>query len=183
MKTRNILLGLFVMAILTSTGCMSRLAKEGLGVATGAKGAFSEAPSMGPKGATPLRSYQDFQVGKITDDFGGRTPSLLLATLPGEIRKELKEKEIPTGQAGRTIIIQGRVFYYEKAGMMGQVFGPLEESVAEIQLVDKDTGRVVGTAVCVGRSTTTSNQGVEKKAEGLAKGIVDWIASRYTTEK
>jgi len=56
-------------------------------------------------------------------------------------------------------------------------FGPLEEAVCEVQLVDKASGEVIGNATCVGRSTATVNQGLDKKAQGLAKAIVDWIKS------
>lgn len=182
MSTRKCIWALLLATMVFSSGCMSRLAKEGLGAATGAKGSFSESPSMGPGGAKPLAGYQDFQVGNIENTFK-LTPRELIPMLKTEIRKDLQKQELPTGRGGKTCVINVSIFYYEKAGTMGQVFGPLEEVVADVQLVDKSDDRVIGTAVCVGRSTTTSNQGVEKKAQGLAKGIVNWIQSRYPEKK
>jgi hypothetical protein len=183
MKTRNVVLLLLTAALVFFSGCMSRAIKEGVGAATGAKGSFSESPSMGSQGAKPLAGYQDFQVGRIEDDFKGRTPRQLIQLLPGKIREDLRKENLPAGKGGKTCVINVSVRYYEQAGAMGQVFGPLEEVVAEVQLVDKNDDRVVGSAMCVGRSTTTANQGVEKKAEGLSKGIVSWIKSRYPERK
>ncbi|MBN1556460.1 MAG: hypothetical protein JXA11_17095 [Phycisphaerae bacterium] len=183
MKLRNWVWVLSAAAVLCSSGCMSRAIKEGVGVATGAKGSFAESPSMGAQGARPLAGYRDFQVGRVEDDFKGRTPRELLRNLPRDIRETLTKEKLPSGKGGRTCVINVTIRYYEHAGSMGQVFGPLEEVVAEVQLVDKADDRVVGTAMCVGRSTTTANQGVEKKSQGLAKGIVNWIKSRYPETK
>jgi hypothetical protein len=183
MKTRNLVLVLLTAGLVFSGGCVSRIAKEGLGAATGAKGSFYESPSMGHEGAKPLAGYQDFQVGRVEDAFKGRTPRQLLSSLPQEIRQNLRKESLPTGKGGKTCVINVSVLYYEQAGAMGQVFGPLEEVIAEVQLVDKNDDRVVGNAICVGRSTTTANQGVEKKAQGLAKGVVNWIKSRYPNMK
>lgn len=179
MKTRNMVWVVLVAAMVFSGGCVSRAIKEGVGVAAGAKGSFSESPSMGYEGARPLAGYQDFQVGRVEDGFKGRTPRLLIGSLPLKIREELRKEALPAGRGGKTCVINVNVLYYEQAGSMGQVFGPLEEVVAEVQLVDKSSDRVIGSAICVGRSDSTTTQGVEKKVEGLAKGIVKWIKSRY----
>jgi hypothetical protein len=45
--------------------------------------------------------------------------------------------------------------------------------------VDKDTGKVLGSANCIGRTAERVNIGVEKKAEGLSKAFIAWIESRY----
>ncbi|MDY6913171.1 MAG: hypothetical protein SVT52_01750 [Planctomycetota bacterium] len=173
MKRTTMIAALVSVALLFG-GC-SRLAKEGIGVASGAKGVYAEiqAPSR------PLGMYHNIQPGQIEDSFGGRTPPGLLSALPGKITEQLHNEGLPTGTSGKTLVITGKVIYYEAAGITGEVFGPFEEAVAEIQLVDKDTGRVVSVANCVGRSTTSLNRGVDKKAEGLAKGIVKWISKHY----
>ncbi|MBN1943592.1 MAG: hypothetical protein JW849_09900 [Phycisphaerae bacterium] len=183
MKTRNLWLVLSAAAVLGVGGCMGRAIKEGVGTVTGAKGSFSESPSMGSQGAKPLAGYASFQVGRVEDAFKGRTPRLLIQRLPAEIRTLLQKEKLPVGRGGRTCVINVSVLYYEQAGSMGQVFGPLEEVVAEVQLVDKSDDRVVGTAICVGRSTESVNQGVEKKTQGLAEGIVKWIKNRYPETK
>jgi hypothetical protein len=63
--------------------------------------------------------------------------------------------------------------------MMGYAFGNFEEVLARVEFVDKATNKVMGTANCIGRTAETVNVGVETKAEGLAKAIVNWIADRY----
>ena len=74
------------------------------------------------------------------------------------------------------LLVRGTIIYYESAhGLAEQLFGPLEEAVADVELVDKASGNVIAKAACVGRSTASVSQGVETKAEGLAKGITKWI--------
>lgn len=179
MRTRNLYLALLLTGAVGFGGCVSRAIKEGVGVATGAKGSFSESPAMGPAGAKLLSGYRSFQVGRIEDGFKGRTPKQLMELLPMEIRNHLLKEKLPIRGGGRALEIHVNILYYEAAGSMGQVFGPLEEVVAEVQLVDKSTRKVVGNAICVGRSDATATQGVDQKAQGLAKGIVSWIRSRY----
>lgn len=177
MKTIQWVLLLIVLATMT-TGCMSRAIKEGFSVATGPKGFYAEDPSMGPEEAKPLAKYNSFKIGEFNSSFRN-TPPELLRLVPTELRKKLTEEGLPLGPGGATCVINGTVIYYEKAGLSGQLFGPFEEAVFEVQLVDQASGQVIGQAICVGRSTTTARQGVENKAIGVAKGIAKWIEDRY----
>ena len=43
--------------------------------------------------------------------------------------------------------------------------------------MDGDTA--IAEANCVGRSTSSSTYGVKSRAQGLAKAIVNWLASVY----
>ena len=154
-------------------GCVSRVAKEALGAGMGAKGVF-RATQEGPS----LAGYSRYEVQPFTDAFAGKAPAELYGLLGGEIAASLAEsKTIAEKGAGKTATLRGEVLYYEDAALSGQVFGPLEEVVARVELVDGKT--VLGRAVCVGRSTTTTTQGVGNKAKGLAKAITKWIESRY----
>jgi hypothetical protein len=160
-------------------GCLSRAIKEGAGVALGPKGVYAEKNSMGPEEARPLAGYQNFQMGSLVDGFGGQTPAEFMARLKQEVPTQLQEHKLPTNAAGETCLINIRVIYYEKAGITGQAFGPFEEAVTQVDLVDKTTGKVVGIANVIGRSAETVNQGAEKKAIGVAKGVASWIQKRY----
>lgn len=160
---------LLVGILLLTNGCVGRAIKEGVGSVTGAKGVYKEVQSPGS-----LASYQSFEVGSFQDKFG-RTPTQLLGLIPKEIRSRLVKAKLAVGGDEKVLLIQGEVIYFEKAGAMGQAFGPLEEAVVEIKLVDKATGNEIGSATCVGRSTATINQGLDKKAQGIAKAVVDWI--------
>ena len=162
------------------SGCISRLAKEGIGVATGAKGLYAPIqPVDVDKEARPLGQYKRFELGQIADDFGGKAPPALWASLDEHFPEQLAAKKLPNDPAGKTLLVRGKVLHYEDASMLGFALGPLEEVVARIELVDKDTGRVLGVANCIGRTTESVNSGVPKKGEGLAKAIVAWIESRY----
>jgi len=161
------------------SGCISRLAKEGLGAGTGAKGVYAEIQPVAPsKESYPLSQYRRFELGDIADDYG-RTPGGVLAALPGEFVKALADKKLPNEPAGKALLIRGKILHFELSGLMGQAFGPYEEIIVRTELVDKDTNRVLGTANCIGRTKESVNQGIEKKAEGLAKAFAGWISDYY----
>lgn len=167
---RRMTMTLLLLAVCVgSTGCVSRAIKEGVGTVTGAKGVYAPLTQ-----AADLSDYGTFEVARFTDDSGGRSPAELFSLLPIKIESRLKEDEVDIGM-GKTAVISGEVIYYEKAGITGQAFGPFEEAITEVTLTDKGTGQVLGKATCIGRSTQTVNQGIEKKAEGIAKGIAKWI--------
>jgi len=161
-----------VSIVFMAGGCVSRLAKEGLGAVQGGKGRAQE--TLAP--TTPLGMYGNIEVGQFTNSFGGPTPGGFLGALPGQITAALRDKELPVGGSGKTLQVRGDVIYYETAPATGQIFGPLEEAIANVQLVDKASGKVVAHACCVGRSTSTSSQGTGSKAAGLGKAIAGWIA-------
>ncbi len=176
MKNTKIIL-LLMAAVFMMGGCISRAAKEGIGAIKGAKGVYREVDRTGS-----LAAYQNFEVASFTDDFKGQAPRALLSKIPAEIQKALKKSELPVGKAGKTLLIRGSVFYFEKAGAMGQAFGPFEEVITTVELVDKATDQVIGQAVCIGRSTQTVNMGLDKKAQGVAKAVVKWIKSKRPKE-
>ncbi len=153
-------------------GC-SRVVKEGVGVALGAKGVSLPTQDVGS-----LAGYNSFEIGSFTDSFG-KTPRQVVDYLPAALDTALLDKRIPNTRGGKTLLIKGTFLHYETAGMTGQAFGPLEEVVAQVKLIDKASGRVLGVSNCVGRTKESVNMGVQKKAEGLANAIVKWIDSKY----
>ena len=164
-------------------GCISRGIKEGLGIATGGKGmAIVLQPVRARARARPLGAYQRFELGKISDAMG-KTPREFFRLLPVELDKQLAARRIPNLESGKTLVIEGEILHYESSGMFGHVFGPLEEAVARIRLVDKDSGRTLGEANCVGRTKESVNLGVRTKAEGMAKAVVGWIDKLYPQDK
>jgi hypothetical protein len=91
----------------------------------------------------------------------------------------LADSPLPVGQSGKTIELTGVVLYFEMSSTIGKAFGPLEEVIVQTEMVDASTGRVLGKANCIGRTTNRVNLGVEKKADGLAKAFVDWIVDNH----
>ncbi|MGC9453787.1 MAG: hypothetical protein ACP5HU_02890 [Phycisphaerae bacterium] len=176
---RNIALMLLVTAVAAAAGC-SRAIKEGVGVARGAKGFYAPIDPVAPTDEErPLGEYSRFEIGEFRDDFAGKTPRELFRLLPAEFEKQLVERELPNESGGKTLIARGRVLHYEDSSLLANAISPLEQVIARVELVDADSGRVIGTANCVGRTQESLNSGVQKKAEGLAKAIAEWIADRY----
>jgi len=164
---------------LAATGGCIRAAKEGLGVAIGAKGSYRLVPGSAELGTEGLANYTNFELRSLTDATEGLAPRELWGYLPSEFQKELDSKKLPRQARGKTLLARGKVIYYEDSSMAGNIFGPLEEVVARVEFVDKATGRVLAEALCVGRTGETVNRGIQKKAEGLAKAIVRWIHDHY----
>ncbi|MFA6132949.1 MAG: hypothetical protein WC869_02895 [Phycisphaerae bacterium] len=164
----------------TTGGCLSRAIKEGMGKARGPAGIYMPIQPLSPiKNAPVLASYRNFEMGKITDDIGSRAPGELMYYLPRAFDTQLGKKKLPMERGGKTLIVRGEIIHYESAGTVANVMGPLEEVICRTELVDKDTGKVLGVANCIGRTQETVNQGVEKKAQGLAKAMVSWIDAHY----
>jgi hypothetical protein len=172
---------LLLMILLSAGGGCSRGLSEAIGQFTGAKGIPVIIDPMSPsKRDLALMQYTHFEIQPFRDNFGGRTPPELIRMLPTKFYVELAKKGIPDRRGGRTLLVRGQFIHFEDSrNAMGQVFGPFEEAIARVELVDKSTGRVLGVANCIGRSEETVNQGIEKKAEGVAEAIVDWIGVHY----
>ncbi len=177
---RNLAIGLVFAALLsTGSGCVGRAISEGLGKVTGAKGITIVIDPLSQRSRDiALVEYTRFELAPFTDEFG-KTPSALLPLLKDRFERQLAARKI-ANTGGKTLLIRGKIIHYEDATRaVSQVFGPFEEVVARVELVDKSSGKVLGVANCIGRSRETVNQGVEKKADGLAEAIVSWIAAHY----
>ena len=184
MRTTTLVVCLLLagMVVFSCGGCTT-LAKEGIGVARGAKGVYAPIqPVAAATGTRPLGQYKRFELGEFTDDFGGKVPSDLMSHARSAFPEELANKKLPNEPSGKTLLIRGKFLHYEDSGTLGMVTGPLEEVVARVELVDKDSGQVLGTGNCIGRTTNRVNMGVAKKGQGLAKAIVSWIDARYPEE-
>ena len=179
-KTNLIVLLLLAGALLTASAGCSTVAGEIFGLFKGAKGVYAPIkPLAVGKETRPLGDYRRFEIGKITDDFGGKVPSTLMTRFEPAFEELLEKARIPNEPSGKTLLIRGKFLHYEDAGTVGIMIGPLEQVLARIELVDKSSGRVLGVANCIGRTEDRVNVGVKKKAEGLAKAIASWIDSRF----
>jgi hypothetical protein len=164
--------------VISVTGC-GRVAQEAVGTVRGAKGTYVQIKPERSRDPNLLSQYTRFELGRIDDAFGGKVPGEILSRLPIEFDKQLEAAKLLGMSGGKTLLVRGNIYHYEDEGMVGTVLGPLEEVVARIELVDKDTGRVIAVANCIGRTEQAINKGPAKKAEGLAKAIVGWIKHNY----
>lgn len=155
-------------------GC--RAVDEGIDVFRGAEGVSAVIKPID----SSLGEYRRFEVVDFQDQAALGVPSVLKQTLPAYVAEGLADKKIPNESTGKTLRIAGTYIYYEDAKTVTeQVFGPFEEVLARVQFTDAQSGRVLGEAYCVGRSTTSVASGAENKAKGLAKAIVKLIDQRY----
>ncbi len=174
---RTVTFAALACAMVLASGC-TRGIKEGLGLFQGGKGSFQELRMP----STPLTSYDSIEVGRFTSGFAP-APSTLADLVGPRLTEELRKKGQPVGGSGsKTLVVRGTVTYYESASSSGHIFGPLEEAIADVELVDKAGGQVVARASCVGRSTASTSTGVNTKAEGLAEAVANWIA-KYRPKK
>ena len=176
---RKMCLAAVVIWLVSAGGGCSRLAKEALGGVSGGKGSFTVLRDASG-GAMPesLAAYGRFQLLQLSD---GVNRAAVRANRSFE--KELAKKKIPNAASRKLLLVRGKIIHYEAAGLSGQLFGPLEEVVARIEFVDGDTGEVIAEVNCVGRTKSTTSQGVATKAQGLAKAIVGYIDQRYPQDQ
>ena len=179
MTRQRVVLAAVATAGLLLAGC-TRAVKETVGLGRGAKGVYAEVQPVGvTKDDKPLGAYGRFEMAQPADDTGGKTPPEFYGLLETEFGKQLADSGLPDRPGANTLVVRVTILHFELAGALGHAFGPFEEVVTRVELVDKNSGRVLGRANCIGRSTETVNKGVPKKAEGLARAIVQWIKSRY----
>jgi len=184
MRTNMIRLLLLLAAALPATGCTGTIIREASGVVLGGKGTFIPIqPLAADKKTKTLGSYTNFELGAITDGIGGKMPAELIPHLQTAFAKAVSGAHLPDDSGGKTLVIRGNVIQYESASTVGYVLGPLEEVICRTELVDKDTGQVLGVANCVGRTKAASSSGVREKANGLAKAFVKWIEHRFPDDK
>jgi hypothetical protein len=178
MKLRAIVIVSLVGLTAVIGGC-GTAATEIVGLATGGKGTFTPIQSI----STNLGAYQQFELGTITDDMGGKVPPAFFAAMQQEFSGELREQKIPNTPSGKAVLVRGRILHYEGSSSIGMLTGAVEFVVARIEMVDKDTGQVLGTANCVGSTKTRGTRGVGSKADGLAEAIVKWIEQHYPEDQ
>jgi hypothetical protein len=125
--------------------------------------------------AGSLAAYDSIEVETFSIDYP-LTPATLTGMLRPMLVQELREKGHPAGVAGtRTLAVRGRIIYYQDSRGVDNIWGPLEEAVAIVELVDKSSGSAVARAACVGRTNASVSRGVESKADGLSEAVANWI--------
>jgi len=174
MKLRAIVIVSLVGLAAMIGGCGTVIG-EGAALAMGAKGSPTPIKAV----STNLGAYQRFELGAITDDMAGKVPRELFTLLPGAFAKELEEEKIPNSLSGKTLLIRGKVLHYESAPSSAKALAGVEFVVAQIELVDKDSGQVLGVANCAGWTDKRTTLGIPEKAQGLARAIVKWIGNHY----
>ena len=82
-------------------------------------------------------------------------------------------------KSGKTLVYNVNLLHYEVADATDNVFGPLEQVVARVELVDKQSGQQLAQGSCIGRTGKSVGLGVEWKAWGLARALYKWTSAYY----
>ena len=170
---RIALLGLVAVLMMSVGGCLTRAAKEvflspsGFTVATALSGSQQNNYSK-----VQFQNFTNTGIATMPADMNQIQKSVL-----DEKIAALKPKNAILDPASKnTLIVRGQYIYYEEAGgALDQAFGPFEEIIALVELVDQTTKKVIARGYCVGRTGTTKLQGPKRKAEGLSKAIIALI--------
>jgi hypothetical protein len=127
-----------------------------------------------------LAAYKNFALDpQIASEFPD-TPREFMTFFPGVLRTQLMSKGLPVGRSGKTLIISVNILAYQPVSSYEKALGPTEEVVARVTLKDKDSGAVVGQAVCIGRTYQSVGMGPQWKAWGLSRAIVNkWLDNYY----
>jgi hypothetical protein len=169
--------------ILPAQGCMGRLIGEGAEKARGPKGVYwEEKPLAADKDAKPLAAYRRFELSRVSNDYGRNLPPTFIERFRAEFARQLEASRLPNDGAGKTLLFNVGILHYEEADLADNVFGPLEQVVAHVDLVDKESQAVLASGNAVGRTGKTVGLGVDWKARGLAKALIKW-ALAYTPKE
>jgi len=184
MKRTAVLIMLLCCVTLVAPGCISRMIDEGVerGLGPTAK-ALPMEPKWPEEDTTFLAAYRNFElVLPVKSEFAD-TPKEFMDYFPVRFGEHLASKDLPTGRDGKTLLVDVTILAYQAVVSYHKAWGPTEEVVARVELKDKDTGKIIGRAVCIGRTYQSIGLGHEWKAWGLCRAIInDWINEYYPKE-
>lgn len=163
-----------------SSGCVGRIVGEGAEKTLGPKGVFwEEKPVAANHKVKALGNYSNFELGLVKNEYGRNVPSDFIPKFKAEFAKQLRESKLPKDASGKTMVINVEVIHYESADTTDNVLGPLEQVVARVSFVDKNTQQVVASGNAVGRTGKTVGMGVDHKAQGLGRALIKWVSTYY----
>jgi len=181
---RILLLGLLA-GVAISTGCISTVAKQAYYGATGASGRYFEIRNLGT--ASALDRYAAVQI----DPFD---PSPMLGAIPAEVASaaqpeiidHLTKSGLFTQVAARTtarpaLVVRGKFVDYDPGGsVVRAVYGANPMLSAQIEIVDADTGRVLGVAMASATIQSVVRTNPTELGAGLGKAIKGLLSSHMT---
>lgn len=166
---------LLSVAAVASQGCLGRMIGEGAEGTMGPKGAyFEQKPVTATKDAKPLSAYGHFELGEVNNEIGKNLPSDFTSEFRKAFASRLKASSLSKSMGTKTLVFNVQIIHYEKADMSDNVFGPLEQVIARVELVDKESGDTIATGNAIGRTGKTVGLGTKTKADGLAKALIKW---------
>lgn len=162
-------------------GCTTA-AKQAYYAVRGAAGKFYEIQVVDPYA---LASYESVRVERFTNELGDRVPAGVIAEVNEQTPMALAESNLFYDQ-GKLLRITGRVIHFTgRSGLVGSVssvVGGPEECVCRVQLLDGESGAMIGEAVCWGSVKSAVRRGSGELGAGVGKGVSKWIRERLPDE-
>ena len=183
MVRRMTVAAVVVSTLFLAQGCVGRLVDEGIEKTLGPTAkVLPMQPGLPENSSGFLGQYKNFELAPLKSNFP-ETPSEFMTFFPIKMREQMDSRGLPMGKGGKTLVIEVTVLAYQPVSSYHKALGPTEEVVADVVLKDKETGKVVGHSVCIGRTYQSVGLGPQWKAWGLARAIVnDWIDPHYPKE-
>ena len=173
-------------AALLVAGCIGTAAKQAYYGVTGASGRYFEVRTLG--GSTSLLKYLSAQVEAFD-------PAPMLGVIPREvvtavrpvIARELTEPEsFRLAAGGRpALLVRGKFVDYDPGGapLRAVGFGVDPFLTAQIEIVDADSGHVLGVAMVTGTVKSAVRVGPNELADGLAKAVKGLLEAHMKAPK
>jgi hypothetical protein len=172
-------MGLSLTLSLLAVGCVGRAIGEGAEKTLGPKGDYwQEVPASPSKHIKVFEGYSRFELGEVRNDFGKNVPTEFFPMFQAEFAKQFAAAKL-SDRPGKTLVFRVRVIHYEQADTTDNILGPLEQVVAAVEIVDKDSGKLLASGNAIGRTGKSVGLGTEWKARGLAKALVKWVTDYY----
>ena len=180
------LLGLLAVLAVAS-GCVGTAVSQGMSTVTGATPRFFELRDVA--GAAALDRYKSVAVQPFDS-------SPLLGALPGDAVQETQaqtlkrlaetrmfESVAAAPGARPALVIRGKFVDYDPGGTPARVVGLGGNPflTAQIELVDGDTGQVLGIAMVTGTVKSAVRTGMKELADGVAKAV-EGLAKQHHTK-
>ena len=164
-------------------GCASTVAKQAIYAVMGAQGKFYETSVVNP---SLLATYRSIRVDSFTNELGERVPPEVIAEVNDRTPEAIAESALFYPE-GKLLRVTGRIIHYTgRSGLQGSVWsvaGSTEECVCRVQLLDGNSGDLVGEAVCWGAVKSAVRRGSGELGTGVGKGVSKWIRKRLPEEE
>jgi hypothetical protein len=184
--SRALIVGLLAVVTVAS-GCMGTAVSQGFATVTGASPRFFEVREIAG-GATALDRYQSVAVQAFDASpmLGVIPPDAVAETQAAALRRLVETRMFsavgPAAGAKPSLVIRGAFVDYDSGGSAARAvgFGVNPFLTARIELVDGETGQVIGIVMVSGTVKSALRTGTKELADGVAKAIKGLVERHHT---
>ena len=163
-------------------GC-GTAAKQALHTVMGATGKFYEVKVVDP---AALAGYRRIRVDRFTNDLGSMLPANVITEVNDKVPAAIVDTDL-FGDSGKVIAVRGTIVHYTGrsalTGGVGSIIGGGEVCVCRVRLVDGESDKLVGEAVCWGTVKSAVRLGTGELAKGVGKAVAKWLSERMPDDE